>query len=124
MYCGDCHLVVTAILAWVINLVGGMVIELTRYLEIEIAGLACWTIAAHLPCAVIVLYIDFVACFPIEVAAVVIHRCTGLRWIASYKGCHVLIVIIASCVRTILCNILIGAGNDCQSHTAKGCKGQ
>ena len=24
----------------------------------------------------------------------------------------------------VLRNILIGAGNDCQSHTAKGCKGQ
>ena len=101
-----------------------MVVELTRYFKLEVAGLVCRCVAAHLPMPVIVLYINLVACFPIESPVVVIHRCTGLRWIAGYEGCHVLIIIVASCVRTILRNILIGAGNNCQSHTAKGCKGQ
>ena len=38
MCSGDCQLVITAILTRVINLVGGTVVEFTRYFEFKVAG--------------------------------------------------------------------------------------
>ena len=60
----DIYLIVTAVLTWIINLITCTCGKLSRYLILKGCRLFCWSIAALLPCAVVVLYVDIIACLP------------------------------------------------------------
>ena len=82
---GDCYLIVAAALARVINFVARVVVKFAWYFEFEVRRFGCRGIAADLPCAVVVLHINLVASFPIEVSGGVIHRCTSILFPARYE---------------------------------------
>ena len=70
---GDSYIITATILTQVINFIACTCCKLTRYFILKGCNLTGWGIRALLPCAVVVLYVDIVVSFPVEVAAVIIH---------------------------------------------------
>ena len=114
------YLIVCAILARIVNLVSGTIIEITIYLEIKKCCLDCWRILAFPPNIVIILYVDIVTSFPIKITSAVVH-CSAAFW-GTCRECSQILVVVAIRVCRFLRYIFIGTGRKRQHKTAKSCE--
>ena len=69
----DSYLAAVTILTQVINFITCTCAKLAWNFIIKRCYLTSWSVCTLLQYTVVVLYVDIVACFPIEVTAVVIH---------------------------------------------------
>ena len=119
--CRNGYLIVATVLTRVVNLIGCMVLELAWHLKLEKSNLSCWCIVANLPCTVIILYIDLVACFPVESTSTIIHRGTGLYLVTCNKGSEVLVILVV-CACCTLRYIFIDTRCKYQRKSAESCE--